>query len=118
MAPNSLSSDCGTFSSAAVPVAPTPGGKPYSSRASRRSLGGLRRRATHLQEIKRGQHTCVVQQPATSSDWMSQQLTVHSIYPSLAARHPARCTRHHMGVAHDEAQNLSGTQRPSKHCCS
>ena len=40
----------GTFRRAAVPVAPTPGGKPYSSTAIRRSDTGLRRRSTHLQE--------------------------------------------------------------------
>mmetsp|Transcript_3910 Transcript_3910/g.11350 ORF Transcript_3910/g.11350 Transcript_3910/m.11350 type:complete len:262 (-) Transcript_3910:1732-2517(-) len=38
----------GTFSSAAVPVAPTPGGNPYSKMAILRSLGAVRRRFTHF----------------------------------------------------------------------
>lgn len=34
--------EAGTLSSAAVPVAPTPGGKPYTSTATLRCEGGLR----------------------------------------------------------------------------
>jgi hypothetical protein len=33
------------------PVAPTPGGKPYSSTATLRSWGGLRRRSIHLRSL-------------------------------------------------------------------
>ena len=43
--------ESGTLSNAAVPVAPYPGGKPYSTIATRRSATGLRR--SSIQALRR-----------------------------------------------------------------